>query len=106
MDLPQVHANGICAQERVIQGPEQLLVVILVYMGNKSTGSGEYCLLFTQSWFMFWARTIKHKHAPCTVGRCAQEEDGVVSSTGNVAEHLLVGFLTKGKKVATFSNTK
>lgn len=32
-NLPQVHANGVGTQKRVIQGPEQLLVVVLVYMG-------------------------------------------------------------------------
>lgn len=30
---PEVHADGVGAQERVVQGPEKLLVVVLVYTG-------------------------------------------------------------------------
>lgn len=30
-DLPEVHAHGVGAQEGVVQGPEQLLVVVPIY---------------------------------------------------------------------------
>ena len=45
-DLPQVHADGVRAQEGVVQGSEQLLIVVLIYTGGEAMGERECSLAF------------------------------------------------------------
>lgn len=91
--LPQVHADSVRAQKGVVQGPEQLLVVVLICTGEKrqATVSGAQFSLDICGW--------SGRAVFMSVAVCSREEHRKYGTRP------LFGFLAKGKKATALKQS-